>query len=144
MYSRITGYYRPVQNWNDGKLQEYSNRVVYDTENSILKKPISSIVTLSATGSGSDVEVRPATSVTYLFTTKTCPNCRIAKEALKDIPYILIDAEENAELVAKYGVMQAPTLVVAQGDSFKKYANASNIKKFAESVKTEAQEHMMV
>ncbi|MBR3525043.1 MAG: ribonucleoside triphosphate reductase, partial [Lachnospiraceae bacterium] len=34
IYSRITGYYRPVQNWNDGKLQEYKNRVEYDIENS--------------------------------------------------------------------------------------------------------------
>ncbi len=30
VYSRITGYYRPVQNWNDGKLQEYKERKVYD------------------------------------------------------------------------------------------------------------------
>lgn len=30
VYSRITGYYRPVQNWNDGKAQEYKNRTVYD------------------------------------------------------------------------------------------------------------------
>ena len=22
VYSRITGYYRPVQNWNDGKTQD--------------------------------------------------------------------------------------------------------------------------
>ena len=29
--------------------------------------------------------------------------------------------------------MQAPTLVVTNGDSFKKYVNASNIKKYAES-----------
>ena len=29
IYSRITGYYRPVQNWNDGKLQEYQNRTEY-------------------------------------------------------------------------------------------------------------------
>ena len=30
VYSRITGYYRPVQNWNDGKAQEYKNRTLYD------------------------------------------------------------------------------------------------------------------
>ena len=30
VYSRITGYHRPVQNWNDGKAQEYKNRTLYD------------------------------------------------------------------------------------------------------------------
>ena len=29
VYSRITGYYRPVQNWNDGKAQEFKDRLVY-------------------------------------------------------------------------------------------------------------------
>lgn len=135
VYSRITGYYRPVQNWNDGKLQEYSNRVVYDPENSCLKKPSSSIVTLSGLSGDTTVDVKPMDSVKYLFTTKTCPNCKIAKEYLKDTQYALIDAEENAELVSKYGVMQAPTLVVVEGENFKKYANASNIKKYVDSVR---------
>ena len=30
VYSRITGYYRPVQNWNDGKMEEFQNRKTYD------------------------------------------------------------------------------------------------------------------
>ena len=47
VYSRITGYYRPVQNWNDGKLQEYANRKEYDVAHSTLKKPIVTMVTLS-------------------------------------------------------------------------------------------------
>ena len=29
VYSRITGYYRPIDNWNDGKLQEFRDRVMY-------------------------------------------------------------------------------------------------------------------
>ncbi len=29
IYSRITGYYRPVQNWNDGKVQEFEDRKTY-------------------------------------------------------------------------------------------------------------------
>ena len=37
VYSRITGYYRPVQNWNDGKAQEYKERKLYDVEHSSLK-----------------------------------------------------------------------------------------------------------
>ncbi|MBR6451509.1 MAG: ribonucleoside triphosphate reductase [Lachnospiraceae bacterium] len=132
VYSRITGYYRPVQNWNDGKAQEYKNRVVYDLERSSLKRPATSVVKLSGLSESDPVEVTPAEDVKYLFTTKTCPNCKLAKSYLQDESYILIDAEENVELTQKYGVMQAPTLVVVNGDSYEKYANASNIKKYAE------------
>ncbi len=82
VYSRITGYYRPVQNWNDGKTQEYKNRKLYDIDNSCLKKVHSSIVTVSR----DDVEIKPMEGVKYLFTTKTCPNCRMAKEMLKARP----------------------------------------------------------
>ena len=132
VYSRITGYYRPVQNWNDGKAQEYKDRVVYDLNCSCMKRPATSVVTLSGLNADDPVEVVPAEDVKYLFTTKTCPNCKLAKSYLQDEKYIPIDAEENMELAQKYGVMQAPTLVVVNGDSFEKYVNASNIKKYAE------------
>ncbi len=134
IYSRITGYYRPVQNWNDGKLQEYQNRTEYDIANSVLKRPARSVVTLSNFAEDVEVTVEEPQNVRYLFTTKTCPNCKLAKEYLKDVPYVVIDAEENMELAARYGVMQAPTLVVVDGDTHKKYVNASNIKKYAESL----------
>lgn len=136
VYSRITGYYRPVQNWNDGKLQEYANRKEYDVAHSTLKKPIVTMVTLSDYDKPkASVTVEEPESIIYLFTTKTCPNCKLAKEYLKGINYLLIDAEENMELAAKYGVMQAPTLVVVHGDQVKKYVNASRIKQFADSYK---------
>ena len=131
VYSRITGYYRPVQNWNDGKTQEYKNRKLYDVNHSCLKKVHSSIVTVSR----DDVEIKPMEGVKYLFTTKTCPNCRLAKEMLKGEAVQIIDAEENPELVKKYGIMQAPTLVVVDGTRAKKYVNASNIKKYVNTVK---------
>ena len=131
VYSRITGYYRPVQNWNDGKTQEYKNRKLYDVDHSCLKKVHSSIVTVS----WDDVEIKPMEGVKYLFTTKTCPNCRLAKEMLKGEAVQIIDAEENPELVKKYGIMQAPTLVVVDGTRTKKYVNASNIRKYVDTVK---------
>ena len=73
-------------------------------------------------------------SVKYLFTTSTCPNCKIAKQMLAEAEeeYQLIDAEKNPELVSRYGIMQAPTLVVIEGDETKKYVNASNIQKYVE------------
>lgn len=128
VYSRITGYYRPVQNWNEGKTQEYKNRKLYDIKHSVLKKPAKSLVTITE----DDVKIEPLHSVKYLFTTKTCPNCAMAKEILKGQEYIVIDAEENEELTRQYGVMQAPTLVVVDGNHTKKYVNASNIQKFVD------------
>ena len=134
VYSRITGYYRPVQNWNDGKLQEYANRKEYDIDHSSLKRPTRSVVTLSNFAEDVEVKVEQPQDIKYLFTTKTCPNCKLVKEYLKNVPYVTIDAEENMELARRYGVMQAPTLVVVNGDSHKKYVNASNIKKYVDQL----------
>ena len=134
VYSRITGYYRPVQNWNDGKLQEYANRTEYDIAHSSLKRPTRSVVTLSNFAEEVDVKVEQPQNIKYLFTTKTCPNCKLVKGYLKNVSYVTIDAEENMELARRYGVMQAPTLVVVNGDSHKKYVSASNIKKYVDQL----------
>ncbi len=127
VYSRITGYYRPVQNWNDGKLQEYQNRTEYRMGNKINK--------ISRIDGDRQVEQKPACvgkSSTYLFTTKTCPNCSLAKKYLQNVDYTVVDAEENMDLAVKYGVRQAPTLVIVAGQSQQKYVNVSNIRKYAE------------
>ncbi|MDO4453653.1 MAG: ribonucleoside triphosphate reductase [Eubacteriales bacterium] len=128
VYSRITGYYRPVQNWNDGKTQEYKNRKVYNAEHSHLNPISRSVITMKE----DEIHFQPMDSVKYLFTTKTCPNCKIAKQMLKEENYQVIDAEENKELVTKYGIMQAPTLVVVENGEMKKYVNASNIKRYVD------------
>ncbi len=131
IYSRITGYYRPVQNWNDGKTQEYKNRTEYDIANSVLKVKVKQAEEAGAENT-MDITIEPAEEVKYLFTTQTCPNCKIAKEFLKDEQYIVMDAAEHPDLVQKYGIMTAPTLVVIRGNEVKKYVNASNIKKYVE------------
>ena len=140
VYSRITGYYRPVQNWNDGKLQEFKNRVEYDAE-SAGKKAHSknTVVTVSNEEGKAKVDIQNPGNIKYLFTTASCPNCKLAKEFLKDEEYVVLDAVENVELVQKYGIMQAPTLVVVNGDSFEKYVNSSNIRKYVEDKAAMAQ-----
>lgn len=138
VYSRITGYYRPVQNWNEGKLQEYKDRVTYDTGKSVLKKepvsmrPVERVEAESQNESGEGLKKKPQL---YLFATRTCPNCRTAKEFLKGVDYQVIDAEEHPELAEKFGIMQAPTLVLVRDGMVQKFANASNIRRFAEEVK---------
>ncbi len=168
VYSRITGYYRPVKNWNAGKTQEYKNRTTYDVAHSVLKRGGDAAVhvadtvaektaqailrsateanasaagsaapdeTNSSAASGNNAAPQIHTSGTYLFTTKTCPNCRIAKEFLKGVDYQVIDAEENPELSDEFGIMQAPTLVLVKDGKIEKFVNASNIKRFADSRK---------
>ena len=132
IYSRITGYYRPVQNWNDGKTQEYKNRTEYDIENSVLKVKVQQVADAETAEVKTEVSVEPVEEIKYLFTTQTCPNCKIAKEFLKDEQYVVLDAAQHPELVKKYSIMTAPTLVVINGNDVKKYVNASNIKKYVE------------
>ena len=126
VYSRITGYYRPVQNWNDGKAQEYKDRKVYNIETSVLKK------------NGVAVEVAEekcdacTDDATYLFTTATCPNCKIACALLdkEGVKYEKILANDNPALAKELGVKQAPTLVIIKNGEMQKYGNVSEIKKY--------------
>ena len=128
VYSRITGYYRPVKNWNDGKSQEFEDRVTYkiDDKDCACKKE-----ELKKTKKKSS---KKASTKAMLFVTKTCPNCQIAKRVLDEagISYDVIDAEENSELTNEFEVTQAPTLITKDGE---KIANASNITKYAEESK---------
>jgi ribonucleoside-triphosphate reductase len=128
VYSRITGYYRPVQNWNDGKSQEYKNRKIYDIGHS---RNMDAVKVKAELPAEDEKEIEMIDGL-YLFTTKTCPNCHAAKEYLKGSTYAIVDAEENPELAREYGIMQAPTLVEIKEGKAMKYVNASNIKRYAE------------
>ena len=137
VYSRITGYYRPVQNWNEGKTQEYKERKEYVIENSKLTHegplPDAGKSTADAAGSKEAAEILPGKTV--LFATPTCPNCKIACQYLDKygVKYEKLYADENEALVEAYGIKQAPTLVVAADDgTVTKYAGAGAIKGFAE------------
>lgn len=132
VYSRITGYYRPVKNWNDGKVQEFKDRKVYDISHSHLQGI--NHETEKSDGQEAEPRISRGDAKFYLFTTKTCPNCKIAASSLEkaNIDYEVVDADNNAELVKQYGVMQAPTLIIVDEDKVQKLANASNIKAYAE------------
>ena len=149
VYSRITGYYRPVQNWNDGKAQEFRDRKVYDIGHSHLTH-----AGVLHPESASQTENRPQTEGTpekecqtqtaaapvtvessgtggvKLFATRTCPNCRQAEKLLQDarIPFKVLLAEENSQEVARLGIRQAPTLVV--GDTEEKYTGLAAVRRF--------------
>ena len=121
VYSRITGYYRPVQNWNDGKSQEFQDRKTYRPDISCPPDKAQPQKTQKALA-----------DKLYLFTTKTCPNCRIVKPMLEraGISYEVMDAEENLELAQTYRLTQAPSLVAVTGDTFTVYPGVSAISNY--------------
>ena len=130
VYSRITGYYRPVQNWNDGKTQEYKDRKVYNIEKSKLTRTGCPDAACACCEEAPKAE-GPADGA-YLFTTATCPNCKIACAQLDKagFAYTKLLADEHAELATALGVKQAPTLVVVKdGQVVSKAAGVSDIKK---------------
>ena len=186
VYSRITGYYRPVQNWNDGKAQEFKDRKLYDVTRSRMVRPgAGSRVTLDAARLAAQAEENKAAEVKnevkaeekdvfakteeafakeiaaaeapavateapaadqsvdavdaeyILFATPTCPNCKLAAALLdKDkIPFVKLIAEEHADLVEKFGIRQAPTLVHITADGFEKFKGVSDIKGYLMSIK---------
>ncbi len=138
VYSRITGYYRPVQNWNVGKTQEYKQRKEYELNKSTLthEGPLDDgVVTerLEKARQNLDKKADEALKKATLFATQTCPNCKIACQYMDKagFDYDKLYADENADLVSKLGVKQAPTLVLPDGT---KIAGAGAIKKYVESL----------
>ncbi len=128
VYSRITGYYRPVKNWNDGKTQEYKDRKVYDVAKSKLVRE-------GCDCKQEEVEENKTTTLAdgvYMFASATCPNCKIAAALLDkaEIGYQKVLAEENVALTESLGIRQAPTLVVVSGGQMEKYVSVANIKEF--------------
>ncbi len=134
VYSRITGYYRPVQNWNAGKTQEFKDRKEYVIETSILKHgaPLPKQEEECVKNQAPVSEAR-----TILFATPTCPNCKIAVPMLEKagLPFEKIYANDQPDLAKSFGVMQAPTLVVSDGKEYKKYTGVSEIKNYVNSIK---------
>ena len=121
VYSRITGYYRPVQNWNDGKSQEYLDRKTYLAEDA--RKKFSP--------SPKRETAKKTAEKYYLYTTATCPGCRIIRPLLEKagIPFEQRDVAEYMDEAQALGLSQAPSLV-AQSDPPMIYAGVTNIKDF--------------
>ena len=132
VYSRITGYYRPVQNWNAGKTEEYKERREYVIETSVMKhgKPEGGLAETADSTATPAPEANDARHL--LFTTEKCPNCRIAYGYLDKagVAYEKMNAADHPDLVKQFGVTQAPTLIVTSSEGFTKYAGAGAIRKY--------------
>ncbi len=158
VYSRITGYYRPVQNWNDGKSEEYKNRKLYNIAESMAKHGFDQeepkaenvdevtemlqnleelVQNMEPIAAEPAEEAAPEKEGALLFATKTCPNCRMAELFLKNggVEYTKIYADDEPALANEYGVKQAPTLVLISNGTVMKIENVSNIRKYADSAR---------
>lgn len=146
VYSRITGYYRPVQNWNDGKAQEYKDRKVYkitDTikdckvvfENDSCKNSDCSNKTVNAQNCSTCEEREDCHYV--LCATKTCPKCTMIQMILdkNGVSYDKKYVEEEAQFFRDNGITEAPTLLVMSSHGAEKIVNPSNIKKYFEEIR---------
>ncbi len=121
VYSRITGYYRPLQNWNDGKRQEFSDRKTYR---------VSAIADKERQHDDSPC----VSGKTYeLYTAAACPQCRMIKPLMEasGIPFVLRDVEQYEKEAASLGLCQAPSLVVYTDNGDKAiYAGYARIKAY--------------
>ena len=125
VYSRITGYYRPVQNWNEGKTQEFKERKLYDVAAVALKREQDS----------EKEQGKTLSKQVLLFITNSCPNCKTVKSILDthNVSYDVIDANESPDLAKKFNIRLAPTLVVIEGGNAESFINTAKIREYAES-----------
>ncbi len=137
VYSRITGYYRPVQNWNDGKAQEFRDRKVYDLGNSHLTHSGPACCGAEPPAFTDEVPACEPEGTVILFATETCPNCKLAAAWLEKegIGYEKLFVSEHKDEAVRLGLKQAPTLVVTKNGESELYAGIANIRKYIDSVK---------
>ena len=135
VYSRITGYYRPVKNWNEGKSQEFKDRLVYNVGTSVLKK--AAPITEEIKAVKEEVAAPALTGgKVLLFSRVTCPNCRVAEQLLTKagVAYEKLIADDNKDLCIRYGVKGAPTLVSVDGENHQNHYSVPEIKKYLASL----------
>jgi len=135
VYSRITGYYRPVKNWNDGKSQEFQDRKVYNIAESKLTRTGAPVPKAEDVPNAGNTPVVAPGAKAILFSRVTCPNCRVAETLLNKagFAYEKLIADENVDLCRQYGIKGAPTLVITDGTNFESYYSVPEIKKFLAS-----------
>ena len=136
-YSRITGYYRPIKNWNDGKTQEFKDRKTYEIETSTMR-PKTATVTVSAPKDTPELLPLEDTAMKpMLFTTHTCPKCKVVKAMFDEqsFDYDLIYADDQPELAQKLGIVNVPTLVIPTADGVNKYTDVPAIRQYMNDCK---------
>lgn len=142
VYSRITGYYRPVQNWNDGKAQEFKDRKVYDTFNSRLTHtgpvqklnfadvyPSETVAAVAAQATVGDAETQVPVSeaesivndaIPTMYVKDHCPKCKGAEQRFKlgKIAYNEVNCSQNMDIARSLNITQTPTIIDPDGTRY--------------------------
>ena len=133
VYSRITGYYRPIQNWNDGKAQEYQDRVEYDIASSCLchdgpmMKPVYSVpetITVCDTDVASEAPktetASAASGIPTMYVKDHCPKCKGAEQKFKlaKVEYKMVNCSENMDIARDLNIQQTPTIIDPDGTRY--------------------------
>ena len=136
VYSRITGYYRPVQNWNDGKSQEYKDRKVYNAAIAAKREFATSTISNAPAAECCCESSGSSDAKVTLFTTTTCPNCRTAKMFLDkaNVAYDVVVSDQEPDKAIAMDIRQAPTLVVEKDGKVEKYTNVSDIRRYIDNI----------
>jgi len=78
VYSRVVGYFRPVHNWNDGKREEFNDRVAF-SEKASLENPKAKGAVMPLVGGGTE-----SIDSYKIFTFPHCDKCEEVKEFLSN------------------------------------------------------------
>lgn len=136
VYSRITGYYRPIQNWNDGKTQEYMDRREYDIMVSHLThngpQPIkyaspeavhtNENATLASSKNEAEAPVAsaPVSDKPVMYVKDHCPKCKGAEQRFKlaKVDYEEVNCSDNMDIARELGIQQTPTIIDPDGTRY--------------------------
>ena len=119
VWSRITGYYRPISNWNDGKAQEFKDRKEYIPENSILKAKDKEVFKKTKLEDKIETfDYRP--NKVTVFVQDHCPKCKGVSQRLRlnKIDFDTVNCNENVELVEKLGLRETPVIIDTNGKRY--------------------------
>lgn len=138
VYSRITGYYRPIQNWNAGKKQEFMDRQTYNISRSMNKFEDNTSECVNCkieVTEASNNDIPKLNDEIILYATQTCPNCRIAEGYLTEagINFTKLYASEHPEYSSTFGIKNAPALIITKENKAEVLHNLSEIKQFIEN-----------
>ena len=129
VYSRITGYYRPVKNWNAGKAQEFKDRNTYKVMNSAPKhdairasetakpevqEPHQTVVIDEPAAAAA---VKPAEGIPTMYVKDHCPKCKGAEQRFKiaKVPFETVNCSEHMDIARELNITQTPTIIDPNG-----------------------------
>ncbi len=137
VYSRITGYYRPVKNWNDGKSQEFKDRKVYDAMRSGVmiergaeaKTPVRDQAAVeekadhSSTAVGNaanEAPVNAGNGLPTMYVKNHCPKCKGAEQRFRinKVEYNVVNCSEHMDIARELEITQTPTIIDPDGTRY--------------------------